>query len=1052
MHQPIFSEKFLKKKLDAVSINYFDDLDRRKAVLKEVINRIKTGRTEYTNEISQQADFLNAIFGEVLLYEYKDGNNWHLEKEKTSLTGGKSADGALGFFTLKDGGINYDVRVVIELKAASINLDKNQNRVGKNTPVEQAFSYVPKSGGNCRWVIVSNFKEIRLYNSSDESRYEKFEIQTLLDESNLKRFLFLLQRDRLMLLYEKSAIDTLYETRQAEEQKITKEFYEEYKKVRLQLFSHLKENNPTISENTLLNKAQKLIDRVIFICFCEDLTLLPDEIFRNIVKNSREIIDFSETKHWDRVKSLFKAIDQGYPDKNINKFNGGLFAEDSTLDNLIIRDKIILELVDLSEYDFGSDLNVNILGHIFEQSISDLEEIKSEIDGIIDIDKPGKRKKDGIFYTPEYITRYIVKECVGGWLEAKKEELGVNQLPELNEQDFNSIKLVKTRDKGSKKLTDKLDYNKNIEKHVKYWEKYREVLSKIKVLDPACGSGAFLNQVFDFLYLEGESVNSELAKLRLGQREAFDLDKHILTNNIYGVDLNQESVEITKLSLWLKTANKHKELTTLDDNIQCGNSIIDDSMVTGDLAFNWKDRFKKVFAGGGFDVIIGNPPYGAYLDQDSKVFLQKNYSTFQGNFEIYFFFIEKIKDLISKSGKLGFITPDTWINIPQAQKLRKHVLNEYGINTIVTFKHPVFADASVNAIVFILTHGLKSDICRVVNVESPSIEMFTGISKYNECEVSEWENSDDNQFQIWQKKSDVSLIKKIEAGSEKGETFLDVCQGIVPYSTEHLTKEQVKSRIYHSPTKIGSEYGIWIQGRAIKRYNIDLSDHEYLKYGTWLHRPRKPKYFSGDRILIQEITGGNPPRISAAICKETLYHDPGIISCLNISTSSSEYLLAVINSKLISWYNIKTSPKGKRTAFPKVLIGDIRKFPIKKVDSEMEKRIANLVIELTQLTIDFQACSAEFATLLKAKFKLEKLSTGLEYWHEINISDFLLELKKCKVKLSLEQESEWLKLFSSKLNEIRAIKVNISTLDETIDKTVFEIYGLGPDEIAIVTS
>ena len=334
--------------------------------------------------------------------------------------------------------------------------------------------------------------------------------------------------DFIIRLKNAGAIGTASISVPHQEQKISKQFYNDYKTVRIELFNHLKQNNPKNPEVLLFTKAQKILDRIIFICFCEDLNLLPEYTFRNIIKNSKNVIDFSDSKLWSQVKNLFKAIDQGYPDASINKFNGGLFAEDKDLDNLTIKDGVIEHLVALANYDFDSDLNVNILGHIFEQSISDIEEIKAQIEGQEFDDAKGKRKKDGIFYTPEYITRYIVKEAVGGWLDERKIELGVDKLPVLNEKDNDSIKIIKVRDKGAKRNVDKLDFNKNIEKHIKFWEAYREKLSNIKVLDPACGSGAFLNQVFDYLHHEGEIVNNELAKLRRGQRETFDLDKHIL--------------------------------------------------------------------------------------------------------------------------------------------------------------------------------------------------------------------------------------------------------------------------------------------------------------------------------------------------------------------------------------------------------------------------------------------------------------------------------------------------------------------------------------------
>ena len=256
--------------------------------------------------------------------------------------------------------------------------------------------------------------------------------------------------------------------------------------------------------------------------------------------------------------------------------------------------------------------------------------------------------------------------------------------------------------------------------------------------------------------------------------------------------------------------------------------------------------------------------------------------------------------LLNEKGKTGYITPDTWINIPQAQKLREFALAEFGIHNIVTFSYSVFEDASVNTIVFILDKVHKDNKCNIIHSENKIHGLSLNSDEIKETDVSYWKLSDDKQFQVWQSNTDINIIKKIKNNTILGEDVLDVSQGIVPYSTEHLTKEEIKRRIYHSQTKANKDWGAWVQGRAISRYGVNTLNKEYLKYGDWLHRSRKPKYFIGARILIQEITGGNPPRISAAMYSDLLYHDPGIISCLNVSDYPTEYLLAIINSKLIS--------------------------------------------------------------------------------------------------------------------------------------------------------
>ena len=200
--------------------------------------------------------------------------------------------------------------------------------------------------------------------------------------------------------------------------------------------------------------------------------------------------------------------------------------------------------------------------------------------------------------------------------------------------------------------------------------------------------------------------------------------------------------------------------------------------------------------------------------------------------------------------------------------------------------------------------------------------------------------------------------------------------------------------MYHSKSKDGENFGEWVQGRAISRYSVNTDNAEYLKYGEWLHRSRKPKYFKGSRILIQEITGGNPPRISAAQYEGVLYHDPGIISCLNVSNLKTEFLLGLINSKLISWYNLKTSPKGKRTTFPKVLIGDIRKLPIIEASKELQTSITKLVKDISLMALKALKLEIAFVNFLQAELTTEKLSKKLQSWHDLTFGDFIKRINQ----------------------------------------------------------
>ena len=230
---------------------------------------------------------------------------------------------------------------------------------------------------------------------------------------------------------------------------------------------------------------------------------------------------------WDALKNAFSYVDKGNAKWNIpDGYNGGLFKNDEILNELKIDDHILMQIIDFGNYDFKNEVSVNILGHIFEQSISELEEIRTKIvekDGIVEVStKTSKRKKEGIFYTPEYIVNYIVKNSLGSYLRE-------NEIRILQEE----------------KITENLKEDEYKKREQKAYQKYQDFLSKVKVLDPACGSGAFLVKVFDYLLEE----NQRIGKILGGLFNNDSIYKSILENNIYGVDLNQESVEITKLSL-----------------------------------------------------------------------------------------------------------------------------------------------------------------------------------------------------------------------------------------------------------------------------------------------------------------------------------------------------------------------------------------------------------------------------------------------------------------------------------------------------------------------
>jgi len=554
----IFQKSVINKHLQNLDNEQVEKVYQK---FRENYNSAKIEEIKKLKEEQYQDGFLRDIFVDVFGYTLAPDENHNLEREFKNVSDSKKADGAI----IKEG----KAIAVIELKSTKT---KDLKSV-----TEQAFGY-KYNQPDCRYVIISNFQKLQFY-IDYANEYEEFD-------------LFNLQKDDFELLYlllnKDSVFSDLPLTLKTEtkfhEENISDKLYKDYSIFKRKLFENLIKNNPQYDKLTLFKKSQKLLDRFLFILFAEDSGLLPPNSITRIIEKYNTLIELDEYKPvYEIYKQYFGYMNIGRKGKTeadrIPAYNGGLFYPDELLDSLIIDDDILIsDLLNLSEYDFNTEVDVNILGHIFEHSLNEIEEITAEIEGTPRDKSKSKRKKDGVFYTPKYITQYIVENTVGTLCKEKRKEFGITEI------EFDGT--YKTKDgrlsaKG-KKLFETL-------------EKYKEWLLSLKIVDPACGSGAFLNQALNFLIAEHKSIDDIIAELTDTPLRLFDTDKSILENNLYGVDINEESVEIAKLSLWLRTAHRDRKLSNLNNNIKCGNSLIDDPEVAGDKAFNWQKEFPQIF-------------------------------------------------------------------------------------------------------------------------------------------------------------------------------------------------------------------------------------------------------------------------------------------------------------------------------------------------------------------------------------------------------------------------------------------------------------------------
>lgn len=664
--------------------------------------------------------------------------------EGAGQTGGKGkADLALAWFNRE--GVLETPQVLCEFKDIKSDLDAPQKRKGNTrSPVQQCKDYLwgARQGmyGNesiiPTWGIATDMNEFRLYWwDRMPAQYMRFIItpkdlfsgKTLLedsDEMRFQRFLFfkLFHADTLLTTGGKSPLEKLLASQWVREREIEKDFYKEYRAYRDRLYKELTFWNPDFQGTRvqLVRLSQKILDRCLFVFYCEDMGQsldFPPNLLTEVLK------DFSCDPHydpdgfelWERVKKLFRTMNEGglFPDNHtINKFNGGLFANDPVMESLRIPNKLLCAknqgnneaslqgskdtLLYLAAYynyadrgDADKTLGLYTLGRIFEQSITELEILEAEAEGRPSVNKLGKRKTDGVYYTPENIVEKIVEETLGLRLQELRAECGWKE--------------DKEPDKGS--LND-------------YWQ----AIHDIKIVDPACGSGAFLITALHRLRNEYRMVQ-ELRRQHNKGFKALDETKaieDILANNIYGVDISPASVEISKLALWLHTARAKAPLSALDRHIREGNSLVDKSFyIRGDLveyteerkeiinAFDWWEAFPEVEKRGGFDVVIGNPPYVKFQNftttypevedylsngRQGKSFYE---STQTGSYDLYVPFIEKGIALLNDNGRMGFIAPSLWVQNDYGKGLRKLVHKTGALDRWADFKsHQIFDEAT----------------------------------------------------------------------------------------------------------------------------------------------------------------------------------------------------------------------------------------------------------------------------------------------------------------------------------------------------------------------
>lgn len=795
---------------------------------------------------------------------------------------------------------------------------------------------------------------------------------------------------------------------------------------RRSLGSDLVKHNPEgdIRDVARLTEAvQHILDRLLFLRICEDRDIDTGTRLDSIVQTWQRNYGREDTKRyrqtvllegdasgktsagrtedappeslWYAIVRHFRALDRR-PASHVPFFNGQLFKHHFTED-LIVGDQWLADFIgelsdEESPYLFNV-IEVEILGNVYERFLG--KTVRPHGRGVTIEEKPEVRKAGGVYYTPRYIVDYIVEQTVGRLLT-----------PILEVRTFAA---------------------------------FEKQTAALRLLDPACGSGSFLLRTFERVC---EHWQRRLTRVPAERRPelcwvdpatgdvhlSIDLKRRILRDNIYGVDIDAQAVEVTQLSLYLKMLENENRITlqrqrelfakdtallpSLEHNIKCGNSLIasDFSLDPDDLvrvnAFDWPVQFKNIMKGGGFDAVVGNPPYGAYLDDSHKDYLNSRYSFQSYQLDSYLLFLERsLRDLLRKGGLYGMIIPNPWLTNVMQTTTRRFVCEHCRIHEIVHFKFSVFPEVTVDTQIVVLEKGEPETWIANVRVVQSSKTSGAALLTLPNVVLAhaqdKWRLLNGGVLNIFTSAAEEALAAKIVMQSSRLDVFCNINVGIKPYQVgkgvPKQTRKDVQTRPFDSDNMASERHRPYLRGSDIGRYIIAPIASRFLEYGPWLAEHRPAANFDAPQKLVMRQTGDS----IVATCDEQQF------LCLNNmhvivpkgEVPSLKYILGIINSSVLNWYYHTLNPEVGE-ALAEVKRTNVAQLPL---------RIGNL---------NAPADKSRHDKLVALVDKMLSLTPQLR-----NATDD---------------------------KERRVLQNAVTATDHQIDELVYELYGLTPEEIALV--
>ncbi len=761
---------------------------------------------------------------------------------------------------------------------------------------------------------------------------------------------------------------------------VDSEFLKEIESWRDALAKNIALRNESLSIDQLNDAVQKTIDRIIFMRMAED----------------RKIEEYKTLERISEKENIYASLLQLFS-KADARYNSGLFDfsknGDRITTSISIDDKVLRPILSglyfpKSPYEF-SVLPAETLGNIYEQFLGKVIRLTDGHRAKVE-EKPEVKKAGGVYYTPAYIVDYIVKNTVGEAVKGKSPK----------------------------------------------------ELKGFRVLDMACGSGSFLLGAYQYLleyYLSWYVVNTPAKhnKEVWNSGDSYRLTtaerKRILVEHIYGVDIDRQAVEVTKLSLLLKVLEgesdqtigqqiqlfQERVLPSLEDNIKCGNSLIGPDYFSGKLIpddeelrrvnpFDWngKDGFPEAMKSGGFDCVIGNPPYVFGRDWKSlgitdeiKNYLGAIYQSSPYQLDMFSIFMEKTHKICNLNGYVGLIVPNVWLNNIYSSSTRSFILSNSKNLKISSPEKSVFEGITVDTVVYTCQKSDKAGEAFIIaSIDEASFE-----KNIIRNVVSEFLNGQ-KPIPTNLCQDSVKVISRINNFQNHLSDFVVMTRGVHPYRLGGYgisafakgcqIQKDLDERPYHSKTyKKGSRP--FIYGKNLSRYSEPIIN-EYINYGNWLAEPRDPQFFQDERIYSRKILGD---RLIVTIVKDDSVADQQVYISKPIAHLQAAFLAGILSSRLISFY-IKKFYNEENDAFPQIKVGQLKNIPI-------------CVVNLDEIT---------------DKSKHDRM---------VVLVETMLDLHKKKVTAKDD-------------GELKRLQRLIDSTDSEIDRLVYDLYGLTEEEIRIV--